>query len=44
VAEHQAIYDAIATKDSDAAEHAMVQHLAISKVLIMRAFNHEMET
>jgi len=44
VAEHQAIHDAIAAKDSDAAEHAMIQHLAISKVLIVRAFNHEMET
>jgi GntR family transcriptional repressor for pyruvate dehydrogenase complex len=44
VAEHQAIYDAIAAKDSDAAEHAMIHHLAVSKVLIMGAFNHETET
>jgi GntR family transcriptional repressor for pyruvate dehydrogenase complex len=43
-AEHQAIYDAIAAQDSEVAEQAMIQHLAISKVLILRAFDYEMET
>lgn len=34
--EHLAIYDAIATRDPDAAEKAMVEHLAISRKLILK--------
>jgi len=44
VTEHQAIYDAIAAKDPEDAEQAMVEHLQISRELILKAFNHEAET
>ena len=37
VAEHQAIYDAIVARDSDAAEEAMIKHLAMSKSWILKA-------
>jgi DNA-binding FadR family transcriptional regulator len=37
IAEHQAIYDAIAARDADAAERAVVNHLAISKTWILKA-------
>jgi GntR family transcriptional repressor for pyruvate dehydrogenase complex len=43
VAEHQAIYDAIAAKDPDAAGRAMIDHLAISKTWILKAISHETE-
>ena len=39
VAEHQAIYEAIAARDPDAAERAMMDHLAISKTWILKAVN-----
>ena len=39
VAEHQAIYDAIVAGDSDAAEQAMIKHLAMSKSWILKASN-----
>ncbi len=37
IAEHQAIYAAIASGDPDAAEQAMMDHLAISKSWILKA-------
>ena len=37
IAEHQAIYDAIAAGDADAAERAIIEHLAISKTWILNA-------
>jgi GntR family transcriptional repressor for pyruvate dehydrogenase complex len=37
IAEHQAIYTAIAAGDPDAAEQAMMDHLAISKTWILKA-------
>jgi len=40
-AEHRAIHKAIATRDPDAAERAMIQHLTISKALLLRAFSGE---
>jgi len=43
VTEHQAIYDAIAAKNPEAAEQAMVEHLQISREQILKAFNHETE-
>jgi DNA-binding FadR family transcriptional regulator len=43
-AEHQAIYDAVAARNPDAAERAMIQHLTISKGLLLRAFSRETET
>jgi DNA-binding FadR family transcriptional regulator len=42
VAEHQAVYDAIAARDPDAAERAMIDHLTISKTWILDAAD-EME-
>lgn len=42
VAEHQKIYDAIATHDPDAAEVAMEEHLAWSKNWITSGFGREM--
>lgn len=36
IAEHQAIYDAIAARDPDAAERAMIEHLTISKTWILK--------
>jgi GntR family transcriptional regulator, transcriptional repressor for pyruvate dehydrogenase complex len=41
VAEHQAVYDAIAARDSDTAEHAMKEHLRLSKMWITTAFSRE---
>ena len=41
VAEHQAIYDAIAAGDPDAARRAMIEHLRISRKLILKAFERE---
>ncbi len=43
VAEHQAIYDAIAAGDPDAAEYAMINHLAISKTWIINATSLDKE-
>jgi DNA-binding FadR family transcriptional regulator len=43
VAEHQAVYDAIVARDSDAAERAMIDHLAISKTWILNAISHKIE-
>lgn len=43
VAEHQEIYDAIVAQDPDQAARAMVEHLQISKRLIMKAFDREAE-
>lgn len=37
ITEHQVIYDAILARDPDAAERAMIEHLAISKTWIMNA-------
>ena len=41
VAEHRAIYDAIASRSPKEAEQAMIKHLAISKMWILKAINHE---
>ena len=43
VAEHRAIYEAIAAGDPDAAERAMMDHLAISKTWILKAVNGNLE-
>jgi GntR family transcriptional repressor for pyruvate dehydrogenase complex len=43
VAEHQEIYDAIVAQDPDQAAQAMIEHLQISKSLIMKAFDRETE-
>ena len=43
VAEHRAIYDAIAARDADAAEQAMAEHLAISKTWILKAISRKAE-
>lgn len=43
VAEHQAVYDAIAAKDPDAAERAMMEHLTISREWILKATKREIE-
>ncbi|MGD9091271.1 MAG: FadR/GntR family transcriptional regulator [Anaerolineales bacterium] len=40
VEEHQRIYEAIKNGDPEAAKQAMVDHLKISKQLILKAFNH----
>jgi len=37
--EHQRIYEAIKNRDTVAAEQAMVDHLKISKLMILQAFN-----
>jgi len=44
VAEHEPIYEAIAARDPDAAEQAMIDHLAISKTWILKAINQKMDT
>ena len=44
IAEHQAIYDAIAARDPAMAEQAMMEHLAISKTWILKAISHEIDT
>ena len=41
VAEHQPIYEAIAAGDPDAAEHAMIEHLASSKTWILNVISDE---
>ncbi|MEA3336137.1 MAG: FadR/GntR family transcriptional regulator [Chloroflexota bacterium] len=44
VAEHQAIYDAIASRNPKEAEQAMIEHLAISKTWILKAIDREIGT
>jgi GntR family transcriptional repressor for pyruvate dehydrogenase complex len=41
VAEHQGVYDAIAARDPDAAERAMMDHLASSKIWILDSIDQE---
>jgi len=43
VAEHQAVYDAIAARDPIAAERAMMDHLARSKTWILNSIDQETE-
>jgi len=43
VAEHRPIYEAIAAGDQDAAERAMLDHLASSKTWILKAINQKMD-
>ena len=43
VAEHRPIYEAIAAGDPDAAERAMLDHLASSKTWILKAINRKKE-
>ena len=43
VAEHQTVYDAIAAGDPDAAERAMMDHLASSRTWILSAIDQETE-
>ena len=40
VDEHRRIFEAIKSRDPEAAKQAMVDHLAISKQMILQAFNH----
>ena len=44
IAEHQAVYAAIAARDPTAAEQAMMEHLAISKTWILNAIYGERDT
>jgi len=41
VAEHQAVYDAVAARDPDAAERAMMEHLALSRTWILKVISRK---
>lgn len=43
IAEHQAIFEGIIAKDPDAAERAMIEHLAMGKTWILNAISQETE-